>query len=148
MRTIHGSVFCAALGLAALGCGGSREREPGQWPLAKSELHEQPEARGEAVFLRYCVSCHGTDGRGNGGVTGKDFVDAAAELAARSDDELTTSVKVGKRGASAVMPAHEPVLSDAQIRDVVAYVRTRFVTPHAAVAAQPTASTDAGTARE
>jgi mono/diheme cytochrome c family protein len=45
------------------------------------------------------------------------------------------------------MPAHEPVLSDAQIRDVVAYVRARFVTPNAAVAAQPAASADGGTAK-
>jgi mono/diheme cytochrome c family protein len=134
------------LGALALGACGARERDAKDWPISTAELHAEPAQRGEATFLRYCVSCHGTDGRGNGGVTGKDFVASAAELAARPDEELINAVRLGKRGQNAVMPAHEPVLSNAQIADVVAYVRGRFITPNAAVAAQPAASTDAGVA--
>ena len=37
------------------------------------------------------------------------------------------SVREGKRGEHAVMPAHKPVLNDAQISEVVGYVRKRFM---------------------
>jgi mono/diheme cytochrome c family protein len=114
--------------LVMSGCG-AKERPEGQWPISKSELEKStaPSLPGEATFRRYCVSCHGADGRGNGGITGADFVGGATVLGLKPDSELIHSVREGKRGARAVMPAHKPVLSDAQIREVVAYVRQRFM---------------------
>jgi mono/diheme cytochrome c family protein len=114
--------------LLVLGCS-SEARAPGQWPIAKNELEKSkpPSQPGEASYRRYCVGCHGADGRGNGGVTGADFVAQRETIGAKADAELATSVREGKRGERAVMPAHKPVLSDAQIADAIAYVRKRFL---------------------
>lgn len=110
------------------GCG-PEERREGQWPIGKGELEKSatPRTPGEGTYRRYCIGCHGADGRGNGGVTGADFVAARDVLGQKPDDELIQSVREGKRGERAVMPAHKPVLDDAQIAEVVAYVRTRFM---------------------
>jgi mono/diheme cytochrome c family protein len=128
------------LGLWA--CTAEKPREAGQWPISKADLHAPADARGEITYRRYCISCHGGDGRGNGGVTGLDFVGSAASLAGRADTELETSVREGKRGATAVMPSHKPVLSDAQISDAVAYVRARYIAPNAAIATKDGTSVD------
>lgn len=120
--------YLAACALCVLGCG-NEARAPGQWPIAKSELEQSrvPTQPGEATYRRYCIACHGADGRGNGGVTGADFVAGSALIGAKSDAELESAVREGKRGERAVMPAHKPVLSDPQIAEAVAYVRKRFL---------------------
>jgi len=114
--------------LLLVGCG-SETRAPGQWPIAKSELEKNraPRDPGESTYRRYCISCHGADGRGNGGITGADFVGGREQIGAKADSELSSSVREGKRGEHAVMPAHKAVLSDPQIADAVAYVRKRFL---------------------
>lgn len=114
--------------LASASACGPEERAKDQWPISKTELMRgahAPEA-GEATYRRYCVGCHGADGRGNGGITGADFVAGRELLGQKPDTELAQSVREGKRGERAVMPAHKPVLNDAQIGQVVAYVRKRF----------------------
>ncbi|HEX6244700.1 MAG TPA: c-type cytochrome [Polyangiales bacterium] len=121
-------VGLTSLMLSATACG-PEERAQGQWPLSKEELTRaaQPAEAGEATYRRYCVGCHGADGRGNGGRTGADFIASGAQLGQKPDSELATSVREGKRGEHAVMPAHKPVLNDAQISEVVGYVRKRFM---------------------
>lgn len=114
------------LTLGALACS-TEQRGPDQFPIGKSELTAPSDLPGAATYRRYCVSCHGADGRGNGGITGKDFVADRAALAARDDASLASSVREGKRGERAVMPAHKPVLKDPQIDEVIGYVRTRFL---------------------
>ena len=118
---LGGSLWLAA------GCGAD-ERGAGQWPISKTQLARGAHAAdpGESTYRRYCVGCHGADGRGNGGITGADFVAARELLGQKPDTELALSVREGKRGERAVMPAHKPVLNDAQIGEVVAYVRKRF----------------------
>lgn len=103
------------------------ERAPGQFPIGKDELAATAERPGGATYRRYCVACHGIDGRGNGGITGKDFIADRVSLAARSDTDLANSVRDGKRGERGVMPAHKPVLNDAQIAEVIGYVRQKFL---------------------
>jgi len=125
MKLVYPSV-CALLMLAACG---NETRAPGQWPIGKSELERGSQASepGEATYRRYCIACHGADGRGNGGITGADFVAGAALIGAKADAELALSVREGKRGERAAMPAHKPVLSDTQIDQAIAYVRKRFL---------------------
>lgn len=120
--------YLAVCALLLAACG-NEERPKGQWPVSKSELEQSraPSEPGEATYRRYCIACHGADGRGNGGVTGADFVGGRELLGQKPDSELQQSVREGKRGERAVMPAHKPVLNDAQIAEAVGYVRKRFL---------------------
>jgi mono/diheme cytochrome c family protein len=120
------SLLALLTGGLLLGC--ENKRAPDQWPVARDRLGE-PAASGAdgaaLTYRRYCVGCHGDDGRGNAGTTGADFTAADSPLS-KSDDVLLTSVRDGKLGKRATMPPHKPVLKDAQILDVIAYVRERF----------------------
>lgn len=101
-------------------------REPGQWPVSREELAVSPDAA-DATYRRYCIGCHGSDGRGNAGM-GADFTVPGGPLT-KPDAELIASVRDGRRGQTATMPAHSPVLSEAQIAAVVSLVKQRFA-PH------------------
>ena len=126
-RRLLGLVGGLAL-CATLACG--EERGKDQWPISRAELEGKASARpagdAEGTYHQYCIGCHGADGRGNGGTTGADFTGPESPLRERSDAELMASVRDGKRGVSATMPAHSPVLSDAQIEALVGYLRSRF----------------------
>lgn len=121
-------LFSCGLALSSAAC--AAERGADQWPISRRELEGKAPrtgaASGEATYQQYCIGCHGADGRGNGGTTGADFTDANSPLRSRTDAELSVSVRDGKRGQTATMPAHSPVLSDAQIAQVVGYLRARF----------------------
>jgi len=126
MRKRTFSMFASLL-LISVACGES-PREEGQWPLSKEELERggKPPSEGALTYRQYCIGCHGVDGRGNGGVTGADFLAPTSPLLTKSDEELLISVRDGKRGVTATMPAHRPILTDTQIRNVLGYVRERF----------------------
>jgi mono/diheme cytochrome c family protein len=79
-------------------------------------------AQGDAAgtYKAKCTACHGADGKG--GPAGKavgvhDFTSPA--VAKMSDAELIEIVSHGKNK----MPAYSAKLSDAQIKDLVAYIR-------------------------
>ena len=113
--------------LSVVAACGDGERAPGQWPISKEELAgESALGTGEATYRRYCIACHGADGKGNGGVTGADFTGPDSPLRSQPDDVLIASVRDGKRGERATMPPHRPVLKDHEIAAVVAYVKARF----------------------
>jgi mono/diheme cytochrome c family protein len=82
---------------------------------------------GAATFQRYCVLCHGERGDGNG-VAAKVYTTRPADLTAstQTDEYKTTIIRDGGEavGRSASMPPWGKELSDAQIRDVVAYLKT------------------------
>jgi len=126
-----------SLALLVLACGRDDKAAPGQFPIARDELSQpaQHDDAGELTFRRYCVGCHGMDGRGNGGVTGADLTAADGPLATKPDDALIASVRDGKRGKTGTMPPHKPVLTDAKIAEVIRYTRERFGKP--AEPAQP-----------
>jgi cytochrome c553 len=109
-------------------CGGESKRDPSQYPISRTELERNTpsEDPAELSYRRYCIGCHGSDGHGNGGTTGADLARADGPLSERSDAELISSVRNGKSGKVAVMPAHSPVLDDAQIAAVIGYVKKRF----------------------
>jgi len=87
--------------------------------LAIPAMAQQP---GEAAYKAKCAMCHGADGRGNTPV-GKSMKLRSlksAEDVKESDAELFKQTKegVGK------MQGYAGKLTDAQIQDVVAYIRT------------------------
>lgn len=79
---------------------------------------------GEAVYAANCVACHAANGRGNGGVTGADFVGDRRRLA-KNNETLLRSIREGVPNAMP-MPAHRDILTDVQMRDALSYVRAHF----------------------
>jgi mono/diheme cytochrome c family protein len=84
-------------------------------------------AQGKQVYAEQCVVCHGIRGKGNGpsgkGLNPKptDFTTAVA-----NDEEWFKATKLGTKaiGKSAGMEGFAAKLTDEQIRDVLAYVKT------------------------
>ena len=88
-------------------------------------------ARGKLQFENYCVSCHGPRGEGDGPVAASLDPKPArlgdrAYMSAKTDDYLFKVIKNGGAsvGRSPLMAPWGGTLSDAQIRDVVAYIRS------------------------
>lgn len=81
-------------------------------------------AAGQRIYGELCKSCHGLDGKGPGAMK---FNPPAADLTSRQvqaklDTGLYNSIHEGR--ANTAMGAWKHALSDQEIRDVVAYVRT------------------------
>jgi cytochrome c6 len=73
------------------------------------------------LYKQKCATCHAADGTGSAvgkKMGAKDFKDP--DVVKQSDTELTKTTKEGK----GKMPKYEGKLTDAQIKDLVAYIRT------------------------
>jgi high-affinity iron transporter len=87
--------------------------------------------RGRTVFVESCVLCHGPSGDGQSRMAATmqpkpaNLIDPAL-AAKRSDWEVYLLVRDGGEvyGRSAKMFPWKPMLTDQEIRDVTAYVRT------------------------
>jgi mono/diheme cytochrome c family protein len=79
---------------------------------------------GEVVYRANCIACHAENGRGNGGMTGADFVGDRRRLS-KNNDTLLRSIREGVPN-SPPMPAHQDILTDQQMRDALSYVRQHF----------------------
>ena len=81
-------------------------------------------ALGEKVFKQRCVLCHGPDGHGNGTAAAalkphpRNFHDAAY-MKSRTDEQLLLTIHNGK----GPMPAWKTILSEAEMRSALLYVR-------------------------
>jgi cbb3-type cytochrome c oxidase subunit III len=97
--------------------------------------------RGLTLFLRNCNGCHGMNGRGG---IAPEIGNPVFQQAA-SDAFIVTTIQNGRVGTA--MPAFQrkeaPALSDQDIADVLAYLRT-LGEPRKAVAQNMTPSTPAG----
>jgi cytochrome c oxidase cbb3-type subunit III len=87
------------------------------WVAGVAGAHgQQSDARaGARRYMEYCAACHGTDARG--GAKGPSL--AGDPTAGRSDDELYRIVQNGTQGG---MPPFAQI-GDANIRDLIAYLR-------------------------
>ena len=77
---------------------------------------------GPDLFATKCAACHGKDGSGNTAM-GKSLKIrdlSSADVQKQSDKELTDIVTKGK----GKMPAYTGKLTDAQITDLVKFIRT------------------------
>lgn len=87
--------------------------------------------RGQIVYAQYCASCHGAGGRGDGPagtnlpIKPSDLTDGRV-MNPLPDHFLAAIISEGGQavGLSPLMPGWKPFLSSAQIRDVIAYLRT------------------------
>lgn len=77
---------------------------------------------GADTYKAKCAMCHGADGLGNtpAGKSTKVRAFNNPDVVKMSDDDLIAVTTSGK----AKMPAYKGKLTDAQIKDVVAYIRT------------------------
>ena len=85
-------------------------------------------ARGAPLYKQYCAGCHGADGRGGAhtfmphieNLTKKDYIEFLP------DGYLFTVIAEGGQavGKSAYMPAWQSELSEQDIKDVIAYIRS------------------------
>jgi mono/diheme cytochrome c family protein len=91
----------------------------------------QEQSEGRKLYLAYCTGCHGVSGKGDG-PAGKTLTVKPADhtntqkMGHYTDDHLFTVISKGGAsvGRSAQMPAWGAVLKEAQIQEVIGYIRT------------------------
>lgn len=76
-------------------------------------------ANGAAVFAANCAGCHGPDAAG--GAVGPTLI--SAELKAQPDDFFQQAILNGRSGTA--MPAWQGRLSEQEIEDVIAFLRSK-----------------------
>src|SRR5436190_17343932 len=108
-----------------------------------ARLDAQP--RGKSVYDAHCVECHGESGRGDGASAAnltphpRDFTSAKYKIRSTesgsvpTDEDLMQSVRQGLYGTA--MPAWARILSDAEIADVVTFIKA--LSPQFAAAPTP-----------
>jgi mono/diheme cytochrome c family protein len=77
---------------------------------------------GADTFKAKCSMCHGADGTGKAAMKVPSF--KTPESVKESDADLSAAIKNGKGTGAIKMPAYTGKLTDAQIKDLVGYVRT------------------------
>ena len=90
--------------------------------LAAGVMRAQDVANGEKVFKAKCASCHGPDGKGDtaAGKATKTRDLSSDEVKKESDATWADIITKGKNK----MPPYDKKISDAEVKDVIAYMRT------------------------
>jgi len=120
--------FVFALG-AAVWLGAGAQLAAQETPLEEVERFTDGDAEnGAKLYKRYCSGCHGEDGRGGAhtfmphiqNLTRKDYIEFIP------DGFLFTVIAEGGAavGKSGYMPAWRGTLSEQDIKDVIAFIRT------------------------
>ena len=121
--------------LAACGGGGAQEpsapapSQPTPTAAAAAPAKGDP-AAGEKLYASTCAACHGPDARGLPNL-GKDLVDSDF-VKGLSDQELLAFIKKGRptsdpantTGVDMPPKGGNPSLTDQQILDIIAYIRS------------------------
>ena len=129
-------------------CGGDDKAEPAPTPApaaaapaeaapAQAVSAEQPVAaaagnadHGKQIYSQICIACHGPEAKGVQGL-GKDLT-TSTFVAEKSDTEMVDFLKVGRdpsdplntTGVAMPPKGGNPALSDQDLLDIVAFVRT------------------------
>lgn len=104
----------------------------GNWPPPKVARQFDPDqvARGRATYEQHCLSCHGPEGRGQAGdwrARGPDgqYPPPPLDDSAHAWHHPTAVLhRVIKHGGPGGMPAWKDVLSDAQVDEVIVYIKS------------------------
>lgn len=128
--------------LALAGCGGdnggnagNNNNDAGDTNTGESDEGEEvasagDPARGEELFNQVCIACHGEGGQGIEGL-GKPFTTSEFLLTV-NDQELLEFIKTGRpvghpdntTGVDMPPKGGNPALTDEDILDIIAYIRT------------------------
>lgn len=124
-------VLVAALSMVAAACGGSDGSDDTTAPAATAAVASAGDpANGEVLYGGTCIACHGPNGEGIEGLgkpwVGSDFINA------RTDEEMIAFLLVGRpsddplntTGISMMPKGGNPSLTEADLLDLVAYMRT------------------------
>jgi mono/diheme cytochrome c family protein len=99
-----------------------------------SRVHVEAQPRGKGVYDVHCVECHGSSGKGDGPsaafllprprdfTTGKYKIRTTESGTMPTDEDLIASVRRGLYGTA--MPGWDRILSDAEMTDVVQYIKS------------------------
>ncbi len=89
--------------------------------LCLSSTPASAQGTGEKVYKAKCASCHGPDGAGATpvGKATKARDVCSEEVKKETDEEWTAIIVKGKNK----MPAYDKKITEAEIKDVVAYIR-------------------------
>ena len=90
--------------------------------LAAAGMRAQDVASGEKVYKAKCASCHGPDGKGEtaAGKATKARDLCSADVKKETDAAWTEIIVKGKNK----MPAYDKKITDAEVKDVIAYMRS------------------------
>lgn len=124
-------VLIGAVTLAARVSFGETPREPGAYPPAQSlespfEMSDASVRQGRQVYVRYCVTCHGLDGKGETDMA-ETLKEPPSDLTngewkyGGTDGELLTLIQSGTETG---MPAFFEQLNEQRLWQVVHYLRT------------------------
>ncbi len=95
--------------------------------LLPRESAEAAAFRGGLVYANYCVTCHGMNADGNGRAA-RLYTPRPANLRGSDKNDAYVSLIIRKGGAalgrSEFMPTWEAELTEEQVRDLVAYLRS------------------------
>lgn len=82
--------------------------------------------RGKAIYQTRCLECHGVEGRGDGAkapfLSPRPGSLVSASISAKSDRDLLRIIQNGKPRTA--MPAWKDILTEAEIEEVLLYVRS------------------------
>ncbi len=114
----------AIVGLLLAACGG------GGKPAEQGAVAPGDATKGKELFTATCAACHGPNGEGVKNL-GKDM-HASDFIAGQSDAQLLEFIKKGRdtgdpantTGVAMPPKGGNPALSDAQLADVIAFIRT------------------------
>lgn len=135
-------MLAAAAVFLTFGCGGGGEERETSTPPPPAAVTPPPEPatpasapavsaeEGQKLFQQTCAACHGMKGEGVPNL-GKDMT-TSAFIKQQSDEELIAFIKQGRMpgdpanttGVAMPPKGGNPALQDAQLRDIVAYIRT------------------------
>ena len=119
--------------LAACGGGGSAAPTTAPAAAAPTEAPAMPAGdavKGGELFATTCVACHGPKGEGVTGL-GKPFT-TSVFVTQESDEQLLAFIKTGRptsdpantTGVDMPPKGGNPALTDAQLVDIIAFIRT------------------------
>jgi mono/diheme cytochrome c family protein len=125
-------VALLALAIVAAGAAGSRaavavaNQAPATASAAINPIPADPASieRGRLIYLANCSGCHGTDGTGEGAVSGYPPADLARVVPAATDGVLAYRITNGLAGTP--MPGFATALSENDRWDLVNYLRERW----------------------